>query len=424
MPLHTRILVGVLLGALAGALAHAVAPGHPLVDGLVRYGTRPAGQVFLRLLFMMVLPLVFSSLILGIAELGDLRRLGRIGARTLAATIGVSTVAVLIGVFLVNLVRPGEGLSDEARAALLVGAAERATTITSAPPPRSGPELLVRIVPDNLAAAMANGDMLAVMFAAVVVGVALASADALTRDRLLGPLQAIHDLSMTIIGWVLQLAPFGVAALLFSLTAELGGEVLTQLAWFVGVVLLGLGLHLVVVYSVAVSWFGGMSPLRFFGGIREALLTAFSTASSAATLPTSLRVADELGLPRHVSRFVLTVGATANQNGTALFEGVTVLFLAQFYGVELTVAQQLAVCAVCVLGGVGTAGVPAGSLPVVVMILGMVGVPAEGIGLVIGVDRFLDMCRTTLNVAGDLAITVVVARGAEAEALAPVALPP
>jgi len=155
-----------------------------------------------------------------------------------------------------------------------------------------------------------------------------------------------------------------------------------------------------------------MSPLRFFRGVREAMLTAFSTASSNATLPTALRVAeDELQLPPHVSRFVLTIGSTANQNGTALFEGVTVLFLAQFYGVELTLSQQIMVVSICVLGGIGTAGVPAGSIPVVAMILGMVGVPVEGIGFILGVDRFLDMCRTTINVTGDLAAAVVVSRG-------------
>jgi DAACS family dicarboxylate/amino acid:cation (Na+ or H+) symporter len=155
-----------------------------------------------------------------------------------------------------------------------------------------------------------------------------------------------------------------------------------------------------------------MSPLRFFRGIQDAMITAFSTASSNATLPTALRVAEQqLHLPRHVSRFVLTLGSTANQNGTALFEGVTVLFLAQFYGVELTLAKQALVVCVCILGGIGTAGVPAGSIPVIAMILGMVGVPVEGIGLILGVDRFLDMCRTTLNVTGDLAAAVVVSRG-------------
>jgi DAACS family dicarboxylate/amino acid:cation (Na+ or H+) symporter len=202
-----------------------------------------------------------------------------------------------------------------------------------------------------------------------------------------------------------------VAALLFTLTAQLGYAILWQLGRYVAVVVLGLALHQFVVYSLAVSALGRMSPWRFFRAIESAMIVAFSTASSNATLPTALRVGEErLRLPPNVARFVLTIGSTANQNGTALFEGVTVLFLAQFYGVELSLAQQALVVTICVLGGIGTAGVPAGSIPVVAMILGLVGVPIEGIGLILGVDRFLDMCRTTLNVTGDLAAAVVVSR--------------
>jgi DAACS family dicarboxylate/amino acid:cation (Na+ or H+) symporter len=216
---------------------------------------------------------------------------------------------------------------------------------------------------------------------------------------------------MRLIGVVIALAPVGVAALLFTLTAQLGYEILVYLARYVAVVLLALALHQFVVYSLAVRLLGGMSPIAFFRGISEAMLTAFSTASSNATLPTALKVAEEnLWLPPQVSRFVLTIGATANQNGTALFEGVTVLFLAQFYGVHLSLGKQALVVLICILGGIGTAGVPAGSIPVVAMILGLVGIPPEGIGLILGVDRFLDMCRTTLNVSGDLAAAVVVSR--------------
>ena len=187
---------------------------------------------------------------------------------------------------------------------------------------------------------------------------------------------------------------------------------MSQLAAYVLVVVGALAIHQFGVYSLAVAWLGGMSPRRFFAAIRPAMLTAFSTASSNATLPTSLLVAEEnLKLPPRVSRFVLTVGSTMNQNGTALFEGVTVLFLAQLYGVSLDISQQVTVVLICILGGIGTAGVPAGSIPVVAMILGLIGVPVEGIGIIMGVDRLLDMCRTTLNVTGDLAAAVIVARG-------------
>jgi DAACS family dicarboxylate/amino acid:cation (Na+ or H+) symporter len=242
----------------------------------------------------------------------------------------------------------------------------------------------------------------------------------LPRDRtdgLVRMLEGVYAVAIKLTDWVLALAPIGVAALLFTLTARLGYDILRHLGTYVLVVVGALAFHQFVVYSLSVSLLGGMSPRRFFRDVQDAMLTAFSTASSTATLPTALKVAEEnLRLPPHVSRFVLTVGAAANQNGTALFEGVTVLFLAQFYGVPLSFAQQVTVVLICILGGIGTAGVPAASIPVVITILGIVGVPAEGIGMILGVDRFLDMCRTTLNVTGDLAAAVVVARGEESAA--------
>ena len=412
LPLHVRMLIGAATGLALGVAAHLLLAGTPLLDAAVRYVAQPVGQVFLRLLFMLVLPLVFSSLVLGVTELGDLRHVGRVGLKTLAVTVVASSIAVGIGVTLVNLLQPGAGLSPETRAQLLEQAAERSTALPAASGARGGLELLVQMVPDNPFRAAANGDMLAVMVFALLFGIALSVVRSDGARRLLEVIQGLYDVTMKLIGWVIQLAPYGVAALLFVLAAQLGYAVIGQLARYVGVVVLALALQLVVVYSLMVRFAGGMSPRAFFKGSEEAMLTAFSTASSNATLPTALRVAEtELKLPSRVSRFVLTIGSTANQNGTALYEGVTVLFLAQFYGVELTLAQQVLVTFVAILGGIGTAGVPAGSLPVVAMILGMVGVPPEGIGVILGVDRFLDMCRTTLNVTGDLAVAVVVSRG-------------
>ena len=221
-------------------------------------------------------------------------------------------------------------------------------------------------------------------------------------------------MSMTLIGLVIRLAPYAVFCFMFNLAALFGWDLLNSLGKYVGVVVLALAIHLFVVYSLMLKFLGGWSPAKFFRASQEAMVMAFSTASSNATLPVSLRVAEEkLHLPPKISRFVLTVGATANQNGTALFEGVTVLFLAQFFGVDLSLTQQITVMFVCILGGIGTAGVPAGSLPVVALICGMVGVPPEGIGLILGVDRFLDMCRTTLNVTGDLMLAAVVSKEEE-----------
>jgi DAACS family dicarboxylate/amino acid:cation (Na+ or H+) symporter len=403
------MLVGLVAGASLGGLAHLFAARSPGLEGLIRWVTEPIGRIFLRLLFMLVIPLIVTALSLGVAGLGDMRRLSRIGVRMLVYTVLVSSIAVLIGVTLVNWVRPGDGLDPAALAELAPRAPAAAA---AAAPTASGIDLLVNMVPNNVVKAMADGDMLAVMVFSLFLGIGLAATPGETARRVEEVLQGLNDVVMRLLGFVIQLAPVAVACLLFTLTARLGYDVLARLGAYVAVVLSALAIQQFGVYSASVAWFGGMSPRRFFRGIRAAMLTAFSTASSNATLPTALLVADrELGLPPHVSRFVLTIGSTANQNGTALFEGVTVLFLAQVFGVELTLAQQVTVVFICILGGIGTAGVPAGSIPVIIMILGTVGVPAEGIGIVLGVDRFLDMCRTTINVSGDLAAAVVVAHG-------------
>lgn len=425
LPLHTKILIGGLVGVAGGILAHFTLGDDPGLASFIKYVTLPIGQIFLRLLFMLVIPLIFSALVLGVTGMGDPRSLGRIGLKSLLYTVVVSAIAVLLGVTLVNVFRPGEGISPELKARLAASALQRTTAPTTTPATpateKSAIDLLVEIVPRNPIKAAADGDFLAIMFFSLMIGLGLALTRTPAARRFEEAVEGLLDVSMRLIGMVIAVAPIGVAALLFNLTAQLGYEVLGQLARYVGVVLLALAIHQFVVYSLTVKLLGGMSPRTFFRGIQEAMVTAFSTASSNATLPTALRVAeDELHLPPNVSRFVLTIGATMNQNGTALFEGVTVLFLAQFYGVSLSLTQQLTVVVICILGGIGTAGVPAGSIPVVAMILGLVGIPAEGIGLILGVDRFLDMCRTVLNVSGDLAAAVVVSRG-EDEALPSVA---
>jgi len=410
--LHRNILLGVLIGAAAGVIANLLWAGTPGLEGAVRYVSQPIGTLFLRLLLMLVVPLVFAGLVSGVAGLGDVRHLGRVGWKTLAFTVLFSSLAVVLGLLLVNVLQPGAGVSEAARAQLASGAAERASSITSAARVDSGWSLLLSIVPDNPIKAAANGDMLAVMFFALMLGIGLTLTRTEAARRFETVIEGLYDVTMRLIGMVIALAPLGVAALLFTLTAQLGYGVLLQLGRYALVVILALTLHQFVIYSLALKWYARINPLRFFRDVQSAMLTAFSTASSSATLPTSLKVANEqLRLPPHISRFVLTIGATANQNGTALFEGITVLFLAQFYGVPLTIPEQGLVLFICILGGIGTAGVPAGSLPVVAMILGMVGIPPEGIGLILGVDRLLDMCRTTVNVTGDLAVATLVAHG-------------
>jgi DAACS family dicarboxylate/amino acid:cation (Na+ or H+) symporter len=405
-----RMLAGLIAGVVLGVAATVFAGDSQWLEPFVKSVTEPAGKIFLRLLFVLVIPLIVSALALGVSGLGDLRSLGRIGLKTFAYTIVVSTIAVLIGVTLVNVVRPGAGLSPELKERLLAQASAAPAPAASAG--ATGVDFVVGLVPNNIIKAMADGDMLAVMVFALLFGAGIAATRTESARRLEEMLQGLYEVAMKLLETVIRLAPIGVACLTFTLTARLGYDILWQLGAYVITVIAALAIQQFVVYSASVAWLGRMNPLAFFRAVREAMLTAFSTASSNATLPTSLAVAErELKLPSHVSRFVLTVGSTANQNGTALFEGVTVLFLAQFYGVDLTLPQQLTVVFISILGGIGTAGVPAGSLPVVAMILGMVGVPVEGIGMILGVDRLLDMCRTTLNVTGDLAAAVVVSRG-------------
>jgi len=412
MPLHTKMLIGFAVGIVGGLLANAFAADAGWLDALVTYVANPVGQVFLRLLFMLVIPLVFSALVLGVVEIGDPHSLGRIGIKTLAFVLVITSVAALIGLVVVNIMQPGQGLPPEVGQAILAGSAERAGEIAAKREGINGIDLLLNIVPKNPIASAANGDLIGVMFFALMFGIAAAVVRSEGVTSFLGAVQGVYDISLTLIGWVIRLAPYAVAALLFAITAKLGFDVLMQLARFVLTVVIALAIHFFVVFPLLVRFVGGMSPLLFFKRCEPAILTAFSTSSSSATLPTTLKVAEEsLGVPRRVGRFVCTLGATANMNGTALFEGVTVLFLAQFFGIELGLGQQLAVLVMCMLGAIGAAGVPGGSLPVIAMILVMFGIPPEGIGIILGVDRFLDMCRTTVNVTGDLVGAVVVSRG-------------
>ena len=392
MPLHWKIAIGFVAGIVTGMLVHyGVGADHPFVQGLTRWLTQPFSTLFLHLIFMLIVPLLFSALVVGITEMGDVRSLGRIGWRTLGYTLLMSSVAVVIGLVLVNLFRPGAGVDPLLAESLLTEGAERAQAIVrDSQSQATGMDLLLSIVPPNaIRAAADNGTILALMFFSLMFGIGIVlSPPTPAMASLRRAIEGLFEVSMTLIGLVIRLAPLAVFCFMFNLAVLFGWDLLVRLAAYVGVVVGALALHLFVVYPLVLRLLGGTSPRAFFRGVQEAMLMAFSTASSNATLPTSLRVADEnLKLPRHVSRFVLTIGATANQNGTALFEGVTVLFLAQFFGVELSLVQQVTVMLVCILGGIGTAGVPSGSLPVVALICAMVGVPAEGIGLVLGVRR-------------------------------------
>jgi len=419
--LHWLMLLGFTVGLAGGLFVYSTAgPDAAWVVWLTSNITGPAGQIFLRLLFMLVIPLLFSALVVGVAEMGDLKSLGRAGIKTLLLTIVVSGIAVAIGIGMVNYFRPGDGVDPVLAQQLLTqGAAGASAIVEKAPESVQFGQFFLDLIPSNVFTAAADNQILPVMIFALFFGIGLVMAKSPSTDRLQQVIEGILEVTMKLINMVIRLAPLAIACLMFNLAALFGYDLLVKLAAYVGVAVGAMLIHMFVVYPLVVWIGGGMSPLRFFKGVRQPMIVAFSTASSNAALPVSLKAAEaELKLPRKIARFVLTVGATANQNGTALFEGVTVLFLAQFFQVELSITQQVIVMLVCILGGVGTAGVPAGSLPVVAMILVMVGVPAEGIGLILGVDRFLDMCRTTLNVTGDLVLATVVSRG-ETDAIVP-----
>jgi DAACS family dicarboxylate/amino acid:cation (Na+ or H+) symporter len=421
LPLHTKIFIGLAIGVIMGLLCNAFFADEPALEWAIKNIISPFGQIFLRLIFMAVLPLIFSALALGVAELGDIRRLGRIGVKTFIYTIVVTAISVLIGITLVNTVKPGVGLSENDRVALLstISTGPTRAAVEEAAEAKSIVQTLLDLIPKNPLADAAGafdetyrgGGILALMFFSLFVGIALALARSERTEVFERWLQGLYDIVMKIIAIAMKLAPYGVAALVFSVTARLGVDVVLILGKYVAVVLVGLALHMFGVYSLILKYVVRVSPLRFFGRIEEVILTAFSTSSSNVTLPTALRVTEEkLGVPRTITNFVLTLGSTANQNGTALYEGVTVLFLAQFFGVDLTLTQQATVVLASVLAGIGTAGVPGGSLPVIVLVLVSVGVPGEGIGIILGVDRLLDMCRTVLNVTGDITAAMYVAR--------------
>ncbi len=416
---HRRILLGLIAGAAAGVAVNALMGGsHPQVEGLVFHFTEPVGDLFLRLLLMTVIPLVFSSLVVGVAGMGDIRKLGRVGLKCVVYTIVISAISVVIGVGLANLIRPGQRI-DPATAKALVeryGAdANRRVQAATEGQARLSPLMQVvrTLVPANPIAAVASEtpNMLHLMFFALVLGIAITLLPAGATQPLIQMFDSLFQVSAKIIDLIMKAAPLAVACLLFTTTARFGFDLLVALGWFVVTVLIGLALHMFGVYSFSVATLSRIAPTEFFRRIRTVMLTAFSTSSSNATLPTALRVSEEnLGVPRETNTFVLTVGATANQNGTALYEGVTVLFLAQLAGVDLTLGKQILVAYLAILGGIGTAGVPSGSIPFIIVVLTTIGVNPALIALILGVDRLLDMCRTTLNVTGDITAATYIAR--------------
>ncbi len=441
---HSRILLGLILGAIVGSLVNyfttppvaepptaeqreaiaavsgaaaqpdaATVPRAAWVGWVVKFIAKPVGDIFMNLLFLAIIPLVFASLALGVTRLGGSGNVGRVGAKTFAYFIVTTAFAAVIGLTLVNVLRPGDQVPEAQQKELLGHYAKEAKGKLDAKSD-FGIDTFVNIVPKNPLKAFTDKDMLAVIFTAVLVGIALTQIDPTRAVVLIHFLEGVNQITEFVIGLAMKLAPIGVFALIFSTTAIFGYKLLIALGAFVFTVLGGLAIHMVIVLPLLVWLLGGMNPLDFFRKISTTLVTAFSTSSSSATLPTAIRDAEtNLGIPKSIAHFVLPLSASMNHNGTALFESVTVLFLAQVFGVDLTMEQQIIVLVLSILTATGMAGVPGGSLPLIGMVLVTATndkVPASAIAIILGVDRILDMCRTTVNVAADMTTAVFVAR--------------
>jgi DAACS family dicarboxylate/amino acid:cation (Na+ or H+) symporter len=410
---HARILLALGIGAAAGLAANYLTAEGRLppesVEWTVRYVTRPLGQVFLNMLFMVVIPLVFCSLSLGVISLGRVGRLGRLALKTFGYFVVTTAASASLGLLLVNLFRPGDGFDAGARERLLQAFGDDAAEKVGMA--GFSVDMFVDIVSRNPLKDAVDTKMLPVIFFAVVFGVAVTRIRGEYADALTRVLEGVGEAMVTIVGFAMRLAPFAVPALIFNVTAVLGWQILRQLLLFVALVFCGYLLHQFGTYSLLVRFAARFPPRVFFRKITPVMVTAFTTSSSNATLPTTIKHTQEgLGVPAHIAGFVLPLGATANMNGTSLFEGVVVLFLAQVFGIELSLGTQLLVVLLSVLTAVGAAGVPSGSIPLLVGVLETVGIPGEGIAIILGVDRILDMGRTVLNVTGDVTAACFLAR--------------
>ena len=403
----------------SGGFAISPQPISQLGDTLISW-LQPIGKLFLRLIRMVIVPLVFASLLVGVASLGDVRKLGRLGGKTLGLYLATTAIAVTIGLICANIIQPGNFVGEADRVSLLAqfqsAAGSRVSAAAEAP---STTDTILSIIPTNPAASMTEGDMLQIIFFALVFGIAL---------TLLGPGEAapvvtffdkIQQAMIVLIQLVMELAPFGVAALVAEVIGLSGFSVLQALLVYGLTVVIGLAIHAVLIYGGLVQVLAKVSLLTFMRAIRQAQLIAFSTSSSSATLPVSLRCAQErLGISSPVASFVLPLGSTVNMDGTAMYQGVAAVFIAQVFQLDLSLQAQLSIVLTATMASIGAAGVPGAGMITLALVLTTIGVPMAGLALILGIDRILDMCRTAVNVTGDLAVTAVVAKS-EGEELNP-----
>lgn len=388
MALSTKILLGLILGISAGLIL----PNAAWLTNL----SKPVGTIFLNAIRMVIVPLVFSSLVVGAASVGDVKKLGRMGGKTIAYYLVTTAFAVTLGLILGNLIDPGIGMTVP----------EGATYAAGTPVPAA--DVIVNLIPFNPLNALVTGNMLQIIVFALFVGVGIALVGE-KAEPVAKFFDGFAEVTYKIVSFIMEIAPIGVFALIVPVVQTNGPQVLMPLGKVIAAVYIGCILHASIVYSLAVKTLGNMSPVKFFKGFVPAMTVAFTTCSSAGTLPVSMKMAEEnLGVSKEVTAFVQPLGATINMDGTALYQGVCALFVAQVYGMDLSIGQQLTVVLTATLASIGTAGVPGAGLIMLTLVLTSVGLPLEGIALIAGIDRILDMARTTVNVVGDASAAVIV----------------
>ncbi len=417
LPLHTKILIGMTLGLLFGM----VCIQFPALSGFTIDFIKPVGTIFIRGLKMIAVPLVLASLIIGVANIGDISKLTRMGGKTLLIFVVTTVISISIGLAIVAIVKPGHKLPEETRSNLMSLYNENAEgKISFAEQVKSrGPlQPLIDMVPDNIfLAATSNGSMLQVVFFAIIVGIALLKIPKERGATVVSFFNGLNDVIIKIVEFIMLIAPYGVFALIASLIIEISGDdpskawdLLYALLWYSMTVIAGMMIMMALVYPLLIRYFSKIKYLDFFKGMRPAMLLGFSTSSSTATLPVTMdRVEKHLGVSEEVASFVLPLGATINMNGTSLYQGVSAVFIAQALGLDLSISQQLMIVLTATLAAVGTAGVPGAGLVMLVVVLEAVGIPAAGIALIMAPERILDMIRTMVNISGDAAVSVVVA---------------
>lgn len=406
LQLHTKIFLALVVGAVFGLVANRLGFSAFVIDYI-----KPVGTAFVKLIGMVVVPLVFASLLVGTTSLKDIRSLGRIGAKTVGFYLCTTAIAISVGLLLANIMRPGSGLSPETKQRLIAGAA--------GPDARAGEprverpsvrDLLLNIIPTNPIRAFAEGQMLQIIFFALLMGICLTLIPPERSRPVIRFFEGVNEVIIKMVHIIMEVAPYGVFALIAAVVADFGLGILRTLVTYCAVVLLGLLVHMLFVYSVVLSAFTRTSIAKFLRGIRPAQLVGFSCSSSSATLPVTIEcVTENLGVSPSICSFTLPLGATINMDGTALYQGVAAVFLAQLYGMNLDFGQQLTVVLTATLASIGTAGIPGAGIIMLAIVLTSVGVPLQGIGIIMGLDRFLDMCRTVVNITGDATCAMVVA---------------